>query len=136
MLLKRLIFDNYKTYYGHQELDLYIPSEAQTSHEEIKNIILIGGLNGAGKTTILKAILYVLFGKRGMSDTEYKRLFSNVINNTFYDEGGRDCSITLFLETDKKEEWELKVAWSFDHFKRVIKENREITIRKHNARHG
>ncbi|WP_227939008.1 DNA sulfur modification protein DndD [Alkalihalobacillus deserti] len=134
MLLKRLIFDNYKTYYGHQELDLYIPPQAQ--QEENKNIILIGGLNGAGKTTILKAILFVLFGKRGMSDTEYKRLFSNVINNTFFDEGGRDCSITLFLETDKKEEWELKVSWSFDQYKRVLKENRDITIRKHNARHG
>ncbi|MFK4997011.1 AAA family ATPase [Bacillus sp. N9] len=81
MILKKLIFDNYKTYYGLQEIDLYIPKEVR--EEKGQNIILLGGLNGAGKTTILKAILYILFGKRGMGENEYKRLFSNVINNTF-----------------------------------------------------
>ncbi|MEH6996682.1 AAA family ATPase, partial [Neobacillus drentensis] len=97
MLLKKLVFDNYKTYYGHQEIDLYIPKTVRD--EKGQNIILLGGLNGAGKTTILKAILYILFGQRGMSETEYKRLFSNVINNTFYNEGGRECSVSLSLET-------------------------------------
>lgn len=134
MLLKRLIFDNYKTYYGHQEIDFYIPEEIR--EEENKNIILIGGLNGTGKTTILKVILYVLFGKRGISESEYKKLFSNVINNIFFDEGGRDCSVILFIETDKKEEWELKVTWSFDNYKRVIQENRYITVRKPGVKHG
>ena len=95
MLLKKLVFDNYKTYYGHQEIDLYIPEEVR--EEKKKNIILLGGLNGAGKTTILKAILYILFGKRGMSEPEYKRLFANIINNTFFDEGGRECSVSLSL---------------------------------------
>ena len=134
MLFKNLIFDNYKTYYGHQEVELYIPSEIR--EEEQKNIILLGGLNGAGKTTILKAILYVLFGKRGISEQEYKRQFSNVINNTFFNEGGRDCSVTLTLETDQKEVWELKVKWSFDHLKRLINENRDITVWKPDAKHG
>ena len=82
MLLKKLIFDNYKTYYGHQEIDLYIPEKVR--EEKSQNIILLGGLNGAGKTTILKAILYILFGQRGISQVEYKRLFSNTINNSFF----------------------------------------------------
>jgi DNA sulfur modification protein DndD len=134
MLFKKLIFDNYKTYYGHQEINLYIPAEYRTG--EKKNIILIGGLNGAGKTTILKAILYILFGKRGMSESEYKKLFSNVINNKFFDEGGRDCSISLVLESDKGEDWELKVSWSFDNYKRVIQESRDIEVRKPGMRRG
>ncbi|CEH29400.1 ATPase [Aneurinibacillus migulanus] len=134
MLFKKLLFDNYKTYYGHQEVNLYIPKEVR--EEEGKNIILLGGLNGAGKTTILKAILYVLFGKRGISEQEHKRLFSNVINNTFFEEGGRDCSIVLLLETDKGEEWELKVKWSFDHSKRLINENRDLTVRKPGMKFG
>ncbi|WP_280771824.1 DNA sulfur modification protein DndD [Salipaludibacillus daqingensis] len=134
MFLKKLKLDNYKTYYGTQELNLNIP--LTTRNESEKNIILIGGLNGAGKTTILKAIVYVLFGKRGISEQEYKKQFSNVINNNFYEEGGRDCSISLTIETDKGEEWELKVSWSFDNYKRVLNENREITVYKPGSTYG
>ncbi|GAB1786106.1 DNA sulfur modification protein DndD [Priestia megaterium] len=128
MLLKKLIFDNYKTYYGYQEIDLYIPKEVR--EEKGQNIILLGGLNGAGKTTILKAILYVLFGKRGISESEYKRLFSNVINNSFFEEGGRQCSVSLILETDSGEEWSLKVKWYFDQSKRMTHEERELDVKK------
>lgn len=128
MLLKKLVFDNYKTYYGHQEIDLYIPKKVRDENKQ--NIILLGGLNGAGKTTILKAILYVLFGKRGMTDSEYTRLFSNVINNTFFDEGGRECSVSLSLETDSGEEWNLKVKWYFDQLKRVTHEQRDLYIKR------
>ncbi|MCA0987273.1 DNA sulfur modification protein DndD [Guptibacillus algicola] len=133
MLLKKLVFDNYKTYYGLQDVDLYIPPEER---EKGKNIILLGGLNGAGKTTILKAILYVLFGKRGISESEHKRLFSNVINNTFFEEGGRSCSVTLVLETDQKEEWELKVRWGFDYLKRLTHEERSILVKRPGIRQG
>ncbi|WP_026585252.1 DNA sulfur modification protein DndD [Bacillus sp. J33] len=132
MLLKKLTFDNYKTYYGHQDIDLYIPKEVR--EETGQNIILLGGLNGAGKTTILKAILYVLFGKRGMSESEYKRLFSNVINNTFFDEGGRECSVSLSLETDSGEEWTLKVKWYFDQLKRMTHEQRDLDVKKPGSR--
>ena len=124
MLLKKLEFVNYKTYYGHQEVDLYIPEDERK--ENGKNIILLGGLNGAGKTTILKAILYILFGKRGMTETEYKRLFSNVINNTFFDEGGRECQVSLSLETDKGEEWTLKIKWYFNRDKTLSHEQRSL----------
>ena len=128
MLLKKLIFDNYKTYYGHQEIDLYIPEKVR--EEKSQNIILLGGLNGAGKTTILKAILYILFGQRGISQVEYKRLFSNTINNSFFNEGGRECSISLILETDSGEEWNLKVKWYFDQSKRMGHEERELEVKK------
>ena len=127
MLLKKLEFVNYKTYYGHQEVDLYIPEDERK--ENGKNIILLGGLNGAGKTTILKAILYILFGKRGMTETEYKRLFSNVINNTFFDEGGRECQVSLSLETDKGEEWNLKIKWYFNRDKILSHEQRSLDVK-------
>jgi DNA sulfur modification protein DndD len=128
MILKKLTFDNYKTYYGIQEIDLYIP-EAERK-ENGKNIILLGGLNGAGKTTILKAILYILFGKRGMNETEYNRLFSNVINNSYFEEGGRNCSVSLILETDKGEEWNLKVKWFFKQDKTLSHEERSLEVKK------
>ncbi|WP_421377968.1 DNA sulfur modification protein DndD [Bacillus salacetis] len=127
MLLKKLEFDNYKTYYGVQEVNLYIP---EFERKEGKNIILLGGLNGAGKTTILKAILYVLFGERGMSQTEYKRLFANIINNTYFNEGGRKCAVKLVIELDSGEEWHLKVKWHFDQLKRLSLEERALEIKR------
>lgn len=131
MLFKRITFDNYKTYYGTQKVDLYIPPDVK--EKEGKNIILIGGLNGAGKTTILKAIKDVLYGKREISDEEYKQTFSNVINNTFYGEGGRECSVSLVLETDSGDEWELKVKWYFNAYKVMTHDEREVTIKTSGA---
>ncbi|WP_379135219.1 DNA sulfur modification protein DndD [Paenibacillus sp. sgz500958] len=128
MILKKLHLQNYKTYYGQQELNFDIPKDVREKGQQ--NIILVGGLNGAGKTTILKAIHYALFGERGMSPTEHKRQFSNVLNNTFFEEGGRECSIRLTLELDATEEWELIVKWTFNHNKVLVHENREITVKK------
>ena len=131
MLFKRITFDNYKTYYGTQKVDLYIHPDVK--EKQGKNIILIGGLNGAGKTTILKAIKDVLYGKREISDEEYKQTFSNVINNTFYEEGGRECSVSLVLETDSGDEWELKVKWYFNAYKVMTHDEREVTIKTSGA---
>ncbi|KAB7707115.1 DNA sulfur modification protein DndD [Bacillus aerolatus] len=123
MLFKKLIFNNYKTYYGIQEINL---SLSEDDLSESRNIILFGGLNGAGKTTILKAIKYVLFGERGISDEEKKRVFSNTINDTYFDEGGRESSVSLIIELDNGEEYIIKVEWLFDHLKRRVHENRTI----------
>ena len=131
MLFKKIIFDNYKTFYGTQKVDLYIPPEVK--EKESKNIILIGGLNGAGKTTILKAIKDVLYGKRETTEEEYKKVFSNVINNTFFDEGGRECSVSLILETDTGEEWTIKVKWFFNNYKMMTTDEREVTIKPKGA---
>lgn len=136
MQFKKLIFKNYKTYYGTQEVDLSIPKDKDGNVD--KNIILFGGLNGAGKTTFLKAILYVLFGKRGITNSsdpkeiekEYIKVFSNVINNTFFDEGGNECSVSLILETDKGAEWTLSVKWYVDAYKKVGHEVRVISIKE------
>ena len=131
MKFKKLILNNYKTYYGHAEINLDIPNnELEKSG---KNIILLGGLNGAGKTTFLKAILYVLFGQRNMSDTEYRKFSSNIINDTYHSEGGTECYVSLFLETDSGEEWHIKVNWYFDHNKLAGHEAREISIKSPGA---
>ncbi|WP_166244005.1 DNA sulfur modification protein DndD [Paenibacillus turpanensis] len=128
MIIKKLSLKNYKTYYGQQDLNFYIPKDIR--EEGKQNIILVGGLNGAGKTTILKAIHYALFGERGMTKEEHKRQFSNVLNNTFFEEGGRECWIRLTLELDAGEEWDLVVKWTFNHNKVLVQENRELTVRK------
>lgn len=57
MILNQLYLQDFGTFAGRNVIDLTLPSQA-------KPIILIGGLNGAGKTTILEAIHLAFYGSR------------------------------------------------------------------------
>lgn len=127
MIFKKIIFNNYKTYYGSQEINLYIPRSDSSNNQ--KNIILIGGLNGAGKTTIIKAIQEVLYGNRNFSEEEYKKQFSNVINNTYFSEGGNNCSVSLVMQMDSGEEWTIVVKWFFNQNMVMTYFERELLIK-------
>ena len=56
MFFEELVLHNFGVYRGRHVLDLIPPSRTQP-------IILIGGLNGVGKTTILDGVQLALFGK-------------------------------------------------------------------------
>lgn len=55
MILNKLVLHNVGTFAGRHVIDLTPPSHA-------KPIVLIGGLNGTGKTTILESIQLALYG--------------------------------------------------------------------------
>ena len=55
MILRRLTMRDFGTYAGDQSLDLTTDSN--------RNVILIGGKNGAGKSTILEAIRLCFYGR-------------------------------------------------------------------------
>ena len=56
MILDKLVLDNFGLFRGKHEITLSPPTPK-------KRIVLIGGLNGRGKTTILDAIQLALYGK-------------------------------------------------------------------------
>ena len=65
MLITRIIAKNFKTY---RELDLDL-----TVNEE-QPIILIGGENGGGKTTLFQAIYYALYGLKVKDFEHFNKL--------------------------------------------------------------
>ena len=66
MKIDRVVIDNFRPYYGKNILNL--------STEGNKNIIVIGGRTGHGKTSLLLAMVWCLFGKRiGEIDEVFKK---------------------------------------------------------------
>lgn len=76
MILTRLVLENYGAYKGRNVFEL------ETTPE--RPIVLIGGVNGAGKTTILDSILLGLYGRsifgRGMSARKYRDHLSRLVH--------------------------------------------------------
>jgi len=56
MFIKKLNIDNFKIYYGHNEISFL--------KDKSKNIYLISGQNGYGKTTFLTSLVWCLYGSR------------------------------------------------------------------------
>ena len=68
MIIKRINISNYKTYLS-LDLDLSVDAE--------RPIILIGGMNGGGKTTLFEAICGALYGLKINTKEEFEELLNN-----------------------------------------------------------
>ena len=85
MKINKIILYNFNSFEGWNEFDF-------TSPEEGKNIILIGGKNGAGKTSLFTAIKIALYGPLA---------FGYVGINPHYVSKIKDCINSKAFQTDK-----------------------------------
>lgn len=89
MLLRKITLEEFGAYRGKQSLDL--------TPKKNKPIILIGGLNGCGKTTLLDAIQLALYGNRarcsGRGTKAYEAYLRESINRKA--DPSRGSAITL-----------------------------------------
>jgi len=100
MRLLKLVIENYKCFQGPTEIDF-----TAGRVEPGRNIFLIGGMNGAGKTAILEAINICLYGGK-------KGVIRERINRNQMNKHNVRCSIELRLETDEGSELTITRSWT------------------------
>lgn len=98
MKFRRLIIENYKSFQFPTTIDF---PDSSTG----KSIFLIGGMNGAGKTSVMEAINICLYGAK--NDFVYK-----CINRKEMAKGNAFVSFELWIETDDLEEIQVKRTWT------------------------
>ncbi len=89
MLITKLSLNNFRVFCGLHEIDLTPSGPAYNKHGEAiegteRPIILFGGLNGAGKTSILTAVRLALYGRQSfgkpLHNNEYVEELSQLIH--------------------------------------------------------
>lgn len=98
MKFRKLTIENYKSFQFSTEINF-------PDGENGKSIFLIGGMNGAGKTSIMEGINYCLYG--GKADELFRS-----INRKELAKGNATVSFELTTEMDDGSELIVKRSWS------------------------
>ena len=106
MIIKRLRLHNFGVYAGEDEF----------SFSNQKPIVLVGGMNGRGKTTFLEAVLLALYGSNSFAYTESKKRSYSQYLKSFINKNAEDkeCSVELEFEINggSKENYIIKRSWN------------------------
>jgi len=102
MKITKITIENFKPYYGNVEIDLSVDNG--------KNVVLIGGRNGQGKTSFLVGVVWCLYGSK-ISDVDeiykkevkgnYSKFLSKSLNWTAKNNNKNQFSIELIFEEVK-----------------------------------
>ncbi|AFZ45149.1 DNA sulfur modification protein DndD [Halothece sp. PCC 7418] len=76
MILRELVLENFGPYRGRQVVDL----TPNADEEEVRPIILFGGMNGGGKTTFMDAIRLAFYGQRAQCSTRGNLSYSDFLS--------------------------------------------------------
>lgn len=125
MKFNYLTIENYKSFQFPTKLEF---PQSETG----KSIFLVGGMNGAGKTSIMEAVNICLYGER--ADVIYKS-----INHKELTKGNAFVSFELEFETDNAETVLVKRSWSANACEKplakdlvekltVVKDGRRVSV--------
>lgn len=111
------------------------------SPENGKNVVLIGGKNGFGKTSFLEAIVLCLFGRQGMClidrssieegkklEYSYNDFLERALHGQALTQGRLNLSITIIFEGVPEQKIKIQRKWHFTSLGRHRAEQEEVTI--------
>lgn len=124
MKLTRLRLKNFGVFYGNFDFDL-------NPHQNGKNVILVGGKNGSGKTTILEAIRLALYGPLAYGFKVDTSVYYDKVDSKLnsYARRNKETTYQIILDIELVENLERKsyiIRRSWGMIKNTIKE--EIMI--------
>ncbi|WP_375499081.1 DNA sulfur modification protein DndD [uncultured Nostoc sp.] len=113
MIFLELVLQNFGPYSGKQVINLNPKIDEENSHP----IILLGGMNGGGKTTLMDAIRLALYGPRAQCSTRgnlsYSDFLNQCVNNKI--DPVADTRIELLfehIENDKPIKYRVVRSWT------------------------
>jgi len=128
MIFNSLTLENFRVFEGVHHIDLTASRE--------NPIVLFGGLNGAGKTSILTAIRLALFGKSSLGGVRTKKEYEDELRGFIHKSNDKQCdcsSVRLQLSYSKLGEdydYQITRSWGGDkdglNEEIIIKENGKI----------
>lgn len=106
MILKKIKLENFRQFYGKQEIIF-------ATGENGKNVTVIYGLNGRGKTSLYRALMFCLYGEKKLAqDSEESVSEISLVNKTALNEiAGQNKSVEASVEIEfvhKGENYALK----------------------------
>ncbi len=108
MIIRKMVLHNFGIYAGTNTFDF----------ESEKPVILIGGMNGRGKTTFLESVLLALYGRRSFAFSESKLSYSDYLKKLVNISDGSNYSfveIEFVINADSGDIlYQLKREWEYN----------------------
>jgi DNA sulfur modification protein DndD len=124
VILRELVLHNFGTYRGRQVVDLVPPSRS-------KPIVLFGGMNGGGKTTLLDGLQLVLYGKlaecSSRRDLSYEEFLRRSINRHCDPRDGAAVELSFDYVTEARKQT-YRVTRSWYAAEKSIRERLEVLV--------
>lgn len=128
MLINELILNNFRVYSGENRFELY----PRTRYGKKRPIILFGGLNGAGKTSILSGVRLALYGRASLGTFTSQHRYEEYLRDSMHrSRSGEGCvaetSVELFFSYAKLGvDSEFRVVRSWRRAGKGVKESLSI----------
>ena len=117
MIFNELVLHDFGVFGGRVAIDL-------TPKDATRPVILFGGLNGRGKTTILDAIQIALFGQRATISNRGNLSWDDYLRRTIHRSGANETSISLEFELSTEDgNQSYRIVRSWEAKEKSVKES-------------